>query len=455
MDINSHTLLFLVLFACISLTSCNEDDEYSVVNNITGEWFGTYSDNDQITMTTVEFSNDGTYREWVAYVAKESAFNHLRKGSYSNGEKIDIVYSTVYNPKQIHQVWRIVKADKYMLSIYDETNLGQQTYRKIVDTYDLNAGERKFFSINDPDFNAVSFSSCDESIATIDGNGEILAVKRGVTFIRVISATGEVVVRVNVIDKENVVDDYSKYLNSPLSNVIKDFGELYQESTSQNGRKHLTYNVIDDILKRLHFDYILEDKVYRIEGELHDNIDLSTIISDFDTKYSKLDSDNASIHDYYFVRKEDGYYNQYIGIRINEELRFIIFEYIPNGYEEFDGMIQLNIDDFAAWYHFDLTDKYSEGLLSLPIVNEIYDNVVVEYDETTRIIKSIYLTCVPGQNALLWLFAHYTPFDIPDIGIVYAKTNNFMMADYYVKIIYSEELGTDIVAYISHKITSI
>lgn len=445
-----QSFLSILLFSLV-FVSCSNDDEDFKTYSITGEWFGTYSDQSQVVMTTIEFSNNRSYKEWTAYIAKENSFNHTREGSYSNGEKIDIIFSTKYNPTQFHKVWRVIETDKYKLHIFDETENGEQTYQRIVETYNMNVGESRFFSINDADFNATAFHSCDESIATIDDKGEIHAVKRGVTFIQIVSPIGQIAVRIKVEDVDNKIDDYSTYLNEPISKAINTFGQIYRDYNLENGRKCLTYHVIDDVVKTLIFHYILEDRVYLIEGDLQEDANVDKIIESFDKKYKKLESEENYIHNYFFIRNDYYIFEQYIGISIDEQRRTILYKYFPNAYEEFDGMIRLNIDDLVAWYNFDLSNRKDLGIYSSSISNPLFDNVVITYDETSRIVESIHLICATKDYIETWYYAHYTPFSIPELGKVYAKTNNFLMSDYYIKIYYNEELGRNVVSYISHK----
>ena len=452
---NRIQTILSTLLLCVAFSCCSNDDDDLKSYPIVGEWFGTYSDHNQIVMTTIEFSNNGLYNEWVAYVAKENSFNHTREGSYLNSEKIDIIYSTKYNPTQYHKVWRVIEADKYKLHVYDETENSEQTYQRIVDTYDMNVGESRIFSINDANFIATAYRSCDESVATIDDNGEIHAVKRGSTFIQIASPIGHIAIRIKVEDANNIIDDYSSYLNGPISKVIADYGQIYREYNLENGRKLLSYNVIDNVVKAISFHYILEDRIYLIQGEFQAETNIDTIIESFDKKYIKAETKNNLIHNYYFIRNDYYIFEQHIDISIDKQRRTITYHYQPNAYEEFDGMIQLNIDDLLAWYQFDLSIKEIPGVYSASISNPLFDNVIISYDEPTRTVTGIYLTCATNEYIENWYFSHYMPFSIPEIGKVYAKSANFMMSDYYIQIYYNEELDRNVVSYISHKTTSI
>ena len=81
-------LLVALCFCC-----CKNDDEDLPVYDITGEWMDAYSDQSQIAITTVEFTPDGVFNEWTAYISQESSSNTKNIGSYTNNGKVDIVYS--------------------------------------------------------------------------------------------------------------------------------------------------------------------------------------------------------------------------------------------------------------------------------------------------------------------------------------------------------------------------
>ena len=451
---NRIQLFLSILLFSLVFGSCSNDDEDFKTYSITGEWFGTYSDQSQVVMTTIEFSNNRSYKEWTAYVAKENSFNHTREGSYSNGEKIDIIFSTKYNPTQFHKVWRVIETDKYKLRIFDETDNGEQTYQRVVDTYNMNVGESRVFSINDTDFNATAFHSCDESVATVDDNGEIHAIKRGSTFIQIVSPVGQVALRVKVTDSNNIIDDYSSYLNLPTSNVVKDFGQIYNERTLEKGRKFLSYDIIDDIIKHLDFHYILDEHIYMVYGEFKEEADINAIITDFNIRYTRIESDNNYIHSFYFTRYDKNVFEQYIGVTIDEQRRTIKYQYFPNAYEVFDGMIRLSIDDLAAWFNFDLSTRKEEGFFLALINNALFDAIAINYDESSRIIKSLQLICkeeVTINDISLWYSYHYTRQYHPQFGNIYSSINNFMMSDYYIIFSTDSDSGRNSVNYISHK----
>ncbi len=447
----------------LTLVFCNcNNDEGLPVYDITGEWLGTYSDDNQVVMTTVEFTSGGAYKEWIAYISKEDNSNIDREGTFLNDGKIDIVYSVKnveqYYPRQFHKIWRIVKCDKYVLRIYDETAGEEQTYRKVVDIYNMNLGEQRVINITDVNFHALDYKSCDERVATVDQYGNIYAIKRGTTYIRVISADSEIVVRVEVNDKNNLIDDYTMFIGEPINYAVNSFGPIYNETPLKDGTTFLTFNIIDNKLKRLYFHYFVEDRVYKIEGDFLDGTDLTQIIEVFKEKYITLGSEKEHVHYYLSQGNHD------ILITIYDEMRIIEYELLPNDFEKYDAIIKKNIDEVSEWLKLPLKDVYvkfderaKDSLMSTGYRNnkfEYFQDIVFLYYRNSRDIASINLKCPKGialSEVEEWYDKKYI-IHYPNGKKSYATTNNYLMSEYYINI-YKESDQVN-VQYISHKATS-
>ena len=469
---SSKWLIFQLLSILVTncLCSCQNNDDLPVCD-ISGEWMGSYIDENQTSMTTVEFTTGGGFKEWNAYISKESNSNVEHEGTYINNGKIDIIYSTKdveqYYPRQFHKIWRIIKTDKYLLHIYDETTGEEQTYRKVIDTYNMNLDEQRTIIVNDADFRAVEFRSCDERIATVNDLGEIHAVKRGTTFIRVVAPNGEAVFRVNVLEKNEIIDDYTKYFISSINKIKNEYGLTYNEGIDEEENDFISYNLLDDNVKKVEFHYVTNDYLSYIDVYIKNSSDINAIISSFDSKYEIIEKKDK-IHSYNC---------QVNGLRIVCVLleEFHVIRYLPdrNNFELFDHLISAPIDKFMRCFNinkdsvvpFDYLIKYGNVEIyakadAWVVDTDIFEDVLVIWEETTNNILELLLICKDGVNVSDiddWYKSHYILQEHRLAGTVYTPSESFMRSEYYITlgIVNLDELGLGdrtVVTYFSNKL---
>lgn len=424
-----------IMLPLICLTGCQEEDNSEYRDSIVGEWFYDISDNNQTVLGTEEFTSDGKFKEWSTIIGPAYYVNQTVEGRYTCDENIKIVYSTKYEPTQFVDIIRINSIDHYNFNVYIETASAYRSFHRIIDTYSMNVGESRACNINDAAFNATGYISCDEKIASVDNSGNIRALKRGTTFIRMISSIGEAVIRVTVTDPDNVIDDYLKYINSPIDQVIKDFGNNYTEYNEKDGTTQLMYNTLDDITRRLFFSYILKDKVCMIEQKIKDDADMSAIIESFDKKY-ELSDENESYRSYLC------YMDDYIiSIKVYSQQLTITYALYLYDIEKFDGMITVNIDNFAKWFNYDLsTSQYNSSnntcYFSKFIDNIIYKAIIIEYNNTTRDISLLRLVLrsetIDVAKVEDWFTSHYYVYNTMNNGKWFHPLKSFPRSEYYV-----------------------
>ena len=448
-----HLSSILLVFG---ICSC-EDKEDTPVYDITGEWIDAHSDLSQTSITTIEFTKEGKFNKWTAHVSKESHSTIKDVGTFTNNGKVDIVYSIKnldqYYPRRLHEVWRIIDIGKYKLHIYDEKNGIEQTYHKVAETIDMGVDAFRTIKINDDDIHVIEYKSCDERIARVNDNGVINAVKRGTTYIRIISSEGELAVKVTVSDNNNIIDDYAKYIGEPVSYGNNDLGDLYTNNPQQDGSTTIEYNIIDDVIKRVYINYFDEYRVWSIKGVFLDDTNVAKIINSFDKKYEKRDSESPHLHKYLSLLAEHG-----IEIIINDEKRTVDYKLLPNDFELFDGLITKNIDEVIMWLSNHFGQKLAidnSGFSKFERTNYNYiESFSFSYDVATRDIMSVNLQCDKGVNSFIvnrWYNEHYTLQNDED-GIYYTHGKNVLLEDYYIEI--KNKYGNIEIGYFNRKTMS-
>jgi hypothetical protein len=425
-------LLYLfILSACSVIISCQNDDDNYPVYDITGEWFYEEKGGDQTNFSTVEFQN-GVYKQLIVWVGITDNTHLWTEGTYTYNRDIDIIYRTKYELRQYHEIWKINKADKYSLDYRIEGLTSEQhTFHKIVDTYKMSIGDSREISINDPDFHAVSYASCNGKVATIDEFGTIKAIKRGTTYIRVMSSVGEAVIRVEVTDSQNPMDDYSEFLGEPISKAAEAISDVYYELPASNGITFFLPKFYDSVVRELNLTYLIKDYVYRIDGSFQDDVDIASIVEPLNAKHTNTSGVEGCYN--YWLNKN----GHLIRLFIDAQLLSFVYELVPNAYEEYDKMITVNVDDFATWFNYDLSISEHEGYYATAIDNELFDWVYVFYDETTREIGGLLLSCRDGIKALdveVWYAEHYIVHNHPNLGKVYTTNKSYLRSEYYITI---------------------
>ena len=440
--INRLTLFLSVFFGSLAFSSCSDDydgPQYSV----TGEWFIDESDDYQTKRTIKEFTSDGKYHGLQIIVGGTANISEIADGIYKMSDnKINAVYTTPFAAQHFSEMYKVNNADKYSLSLVIEGTGSSGVFHRIVETYNMQLGESRQCSISDPEFNAVSFVSYDENIATVDESGMIRAMKRGTAYIKMISAVGEAIIRVIVNDSDNLMDDFTKYIYGPIDKVLNDFGSHYVTFDMDNGLTSVFYNVYDDAVRAIQFNYLQREHVYNIMGTFQSRADLKSIIASFDQKYEKRPSTGELYHYYYAY--VDGHL---VRMLIDEEYYTFMYEVTPNAFEEYDGMVTLKADTFAKWFGFDLSD--SDGLFMSTIDNELYRGLIMQYDEDTMDISRIQLVCRAGveeSDLRDWFEENYYVHNVSGLT-VYALHQSFTRSEYYVMINTNPVTGSINVAY--------
>lgn len=448
-NITNRLALFIgACLALISFSSCHDDDDndkHIIDSSLTGEWFYDRSTASGAHYETINLSPGGAFTGQIFKFDKVELKDEYFEGTYSYNGDIHLVYTDFHSPKQIYAVWQVINVNKYKLDVRVKSNSQHFTYHRIVDTYQMEVGDSRMCIINDSEFHAVDYHSCDTRIATIDEDGTIHAIKRGTTYIRAISSLGEAIIKVVVEDPVNVIDDYAQYVGSQISNAIADMGDGYVTSTLYDGSTFVEYFINDDLIRRVTFIYYQKVQVSSVWAYVRSRADISKIITSFDQKYYKMDIGEEGSHVYYYE------YNEHVMlIEVNENEKQVTYTLQRNSIELFDGLITADIDNVAKWLGLDMTNA-GQGVCNNYISNnQYYQYIHIEYDEESRAINLIKLYFNDDANikeVIYWFENHYVVHQTSPTVRLYCLNKHFMRSEYFVFIGIDDVTGLPCVLY--------
>lgn len=445
--------IFLQLFLLIGFSSCsNDDDGMSFpLESVTGEWYSDYCDEGKVNFIYITFGPNGQFSDQEVNIGYNSNYDILVEGTYKyDGKAIQILSTTKYDPRQYYQVWRVDGVQKYTLNYTDESMHESFVFHRIVDTYKMNVGDTKQWSINDASFIALTYCSCDAKIASVDESGMIRANKRGTAFIRAISDTEEAVIKVEIDDSDMLIDDFAKYIGRDFNNIVNDYGNPLNQFEYVGGGVGLLYNQYDDYIKQFGAFYVAENHVYAILADFRDRADLQPLIDSFDAKYGPRPTTEDYLH--FYVVEQDG---NSVTILIDEKDRTISYNWRPEGLEVYDGIITASIDDVAKYFDYDLSEAIGGLYFNLISYKEnpVYSSILIQFDENSREIEAIQLGCqsdITESEVREWLEDHYKVYTLQSGSDCYMSGNTFIRSEYYVMVSTNSSTGRVSVDYIKN-----
>lgn len=314
-------LVLITLYVFTFTSCCKEEDVITPEQevNIVGEWFEDGSNSDSKHFLVVTYNESGKVKTWEAY-----ADNTYLPTSYFNGEGTyeydgsSLSLNVESEQGKITDEYKVRKISKYNMLLYYEQTASTDELHRIVDTYEMKVGESKEIKINDSEFVATSYTSCDKGIVTTDQNGNLKAVKRGATYIKITSSIGTAIIRVIVSDPENYFDDCLVFLGEPVECLTPIYGEIYR-GNAWGDRK---YNLIDEIM--LSIDVSCEDtgNISDIIINLTDDADLDKVLQSLKMKY---EIDFEILDAIYFIAKKG---NNDVSISFDKSERSIIYYFL-------------------------------------------------------------------------------------------------------------------------------
>ena len=438
---------YLLLFALICISSCKNDDDSPTIprENIIGEWFMDLGDANKVNFNDVVLASDGTFTDWEVNIGYGTNLDILAKGTYIYDGMIKIRDTTEYDRHQYYQVWKINSVTKYTLDVTDISIFRREVMHRIVDTYRMNIGDNKQWIVNDAGFNALSYVSCDDKIATVDASGMITAKKRGTSFIRAISESEEAVIKVVVVDDNVVIDDYTRFVGKKLDNLVDYLGSPVEESKLENGQQTSYFHLFDEYARDVNVAYVAPNHINQMLVGIRYRADMNSVVALFNEKYTPIEPDDSG-NPQYLVKQDDGY----VLVEVDEIHRQIAYYWLPSSLNEFDGVVVANVDDLAAYFGFDLSQAIN-GDLVVPLQNTVYSYGILRFNETTREILLFDLICRPRYNETQirrWFDARYKRYTMSNGSESYISGNTFVRSDYYVSVSTNPDTGNVSVNYI-------
>lgn len=423
--ISKLTVLTVALAAGALFASCSEDENSKAPEfspSIIGEWFEDASEGDAQLYSTTEIKEDGTLSMWFGYASSPQSLYFTYDGTYSyNDEKLTQRYVSPITGDNTTEEYDVKAVDDYTLTLYAENVATTSTHHRIVNTYNMSVGESKAFSVNDTNFDATSYSSTNNSIAQVDGSGNIVAMKRGMAFICANSSIGTAVIRVVVTDPDNVIDDFMSFIGSSITEVEKVYGRNYIEVPSIPTER--TYALLDETTESVVFQHF-SGVVLAIVANLRNDVNSDAIIESFSKKYNVENIGRVSAR-FNTVVDDQKYSILYlIGDGMITYMPVIetpepgTTEYPSAAFEQFDNLITMGTaTDAANMFGYQLTEENMEdGWFDIDVENEVFSSVTVMFDEDPdsddfMSITSVSMSTKSGikqEDIEYWYKEHYT-----------------------------------------------
>ncbi len=361
-----------------------------------GEWYEEQITDETMGFYTIEYKEDGTCKIWSIVGGTALHYFNNYDGTYKlydNDKKLSLNYVSPFTGENTTDDYDVKSLGRFSYSIYNQEYDITENLNRIILNYNMKVGETIQLKVDDIGFVPTSYSSAIERVATVDANGNIKAVKRGFSFIRVMSDKEKAIIRVQVTDPENIVDSYLQYLGISTSELNQIFGDNYKEGYVSGKLIHIYYPV-DNIEEQVGFYISSNDYVTQTVSILRDEADFNAIKSSFDKKYTLVKEDNMG---YYYSAEKDG---RLIEILFSEKNKGIRYKVLSNSpiYMKYDGLINMYAHEAADYLGYSITaEDDSDGIFSAWLNNdEYFDRVNVSYNRNTDQIKFVRLRCNQG-----------------------------------------------------------
>lgn len=395
---NLFKIAVLAISLLVNLTACDKNPEPESVPpeekpSLIGEWYQDAIEKTSKAIYTIGYKDKGTFNVWHIDISKQGNYLFDYSGTYKlalDQKEIELSYVHPLFGNNTDN-YEVTTLNKYNCTLFNALYSVSDEMFRIVDTINLNVGESKQIVINDPDFVPVSYQSVADNVATVDNYGNVKAIKRGFSFIKVKSSTEMVVVRVIVNDPNNVVDDFVLYMGGSVDETVYPFGNIYGEGYS-NGEKLRLYYLFDNIEQEVRFFLDGNNDIYEVLLTLRDGADLDAIKQSFNMKYTLLASKDGS---YLYKTEKDG---REIDVFISESNRQLWYKYkeiVPE--VKYDNLITMTIDQAVASLGHTLTsDEMTAGYCKVLLEDDFFDQVELIFDKTTKTINNVKLRLKDG-----------------------------------------------------------
>ena len=424
--ISKYSLLALTMLAGLFFNSCTDDEQMAhqpEKATMVGTWFYDASSDGTQILSTNQYKADGTTDIWIGLVDLTNSIFLNYQGTFTaTDNSFTENYNSPITGNPTTESFNITQLDKYTLTFTSAANNTSSTYNRLIDSYEMTVGQTQVFDVKDNQFNATSYTSTNTHVATVNASGNIQAVRRGFAFIKAVSVSGTAVIRVDVTDAAQPVDDMMPFLGASVDDVKAAYGDNYLEvpgSTLTEWR----YNLMDDVIESITFTTFMQQAI-AATVKLRENVDVDAITAMLDARYTK--TLEMSIGNHYQTEKDGQKY------LISWNWRDGTITYLPDNtdpdpdpqnypssaFEQFDGLIQLNINEAAAALNYTLTDENMEDGFTDDINitgNEVFESLSLLFDEDEDSdeyleVGTVMLYCnrnVKQEDIEGWYKAHY------------------------------------------------
>lgn len=429
-------LLCCIISACSSNDS-NDEPEKPNKNAATlvGEWVENQSTGDNTMYSYTKYEANGNFQQTVILIDAKQGFNTIDKnsGTYKvNKDELTILISGKGNKES----YTIQKMDKYEAILYDNTFKTSARINRIVDTFNMNANETRQAKVNDSEFLPNSYKSSNPRVATVDANGTITAIKRGIAYIYITSSIGTAAIKVTIEDG-NVIDDYSSLLYQSSKNVIDMLGKNYITRQLNEGTQYDFFMNDENV-------YIVSvlfqnDKATEIDAHLRDNVVFKDIYQSYaQKKYTYSLTDNGRLYTY---EKRGNTYCIYC----HESERAVAFICQYDEIAQYDYLINTNIDEAVDIIKYggklsDQANENGEATMVARVNTSYFQDIGIIYDVKSRENTFVMLYC--QQNADIeklsnWYNKHY--YCVDSNNFIYGNASTLEKSTVLVIVNYDQK----------------
>ena len=427
---------YAFLSVALLLPSCSDDTEptltesdENIYGSIIGEWLDdSMADNTNIrALLTTKYLYDGTAQHWLTMADGSMSIYTFYDGTYrfDNHSLVDNYVSPIFGGNVTDES-SVVYLDNYTLSVSNTNDGGVSSLCRVSDTYNLNVDETAQFNTPFDDFKASSYLSLNPGVVKIDpATGEITAVRRGMTFVKGISPTGDLAIRVNVTDPDNYIDDFVLWMNQSIKKAQGTFGDVYGDipGTPLSSR---TFSLDDPLIETVQMDYFAQT-IQVIYVQLRPVIDSEKLTESFNNKYVPV-SDNKTLKTYLAVHDGQIYY---IAYQVDSGM-IMYMPYVEpkpdpddddkkfrdEDFRTLESLMGMTIQEAAAEYSYEITAEDMEnGFFSvIPRNNEVFKEATVYFDseDTPCVVNELMLSLKRGlsqDDVEPWYKEHYIATD--------------------------------------------
>lgn len=419
--------LWLIVVTAISLitfSSCSKDEgeksDFSPAL-LEGEWFEDASEGmNANAISTTYFDGYGKVSMWTGYSTPMQGIYLDSEGSYEiKGNTLTIKSISSITGGNQTDVYEVKGLDYYTMTLYSASFATTSVNNRIIDTYNMNVGDNKLFEVGDKEFVPNIYVSTNDYVATVDNAGNIIAKKRGFCFVSATSSKGTAVIRINVSDPDNVVDDFMKFMMGSIDEVTATYGTDFIEIDA-NPLVERCYTFIDNMMDNVRISYS-GSVVYAATVQLHSWVDKDEIVESLSKKYIIEGITNNYAN---FVTEIDGQKFKIMYIFKDGIITYIAdmtknkeYNFPADAFEEFDNLIMMGTaNNIANAFHHEITEEEMEdGLFDVNVENDIFKSFTVIFnedpeDEDYMKISSIMLSTKSGikiADIEEWYKDHY------------------------------------------------